>query len=83
LNWQKEDLLEVLSWVEESKQDINVVATELEYIVISELFKRCADEIRSLRHQMAELQTPRKKTKKKMVVAVDRLSQSLKSSKKD
>lgn len=83
MNWQREDILEVLSWVEESKQDINVVATELEYIVISELFKRCADEIRSLRQQLAELQTPRKKTKKKVVVAVDRPSQSLKSQKKN
>lgn len=83
MNWQREDILEVLSWVEESKQDINVVATELEYIVISELFKRCADEIRHLRHQVAELQKPRKKTKKKMVVAVDRSPQSRPSQKKD
>lgn len=60
MNWRREDILEVLSWVEDSRHDINAVTTELEYIVISELFKRCADEIRSLREQVAKLEKPKR-----------------------
>lgn len=55
MNWKREDILEVLGWVEESADDINAITTELEFIVVSELFKRCADEIRSLRAEIAEL----------------------------
>lgn len=61
MNWKKEDILEVLSWVEESKNEINAITTELEYIVVSELFKRCADEIRSLRAENQQLKSRRKK----------------------
>lgn len=61
MNWQREDILEVLSWVEESKDQINSITTELEYIVISELIKRCADEIRSLREENQRLKSRRKK----------------------
>lgn len=61
MNWQKEDILEVLSWVEDCKDQVNSITTELEYIVISELFKRCADEIRSLREENKRLKSRRKK----------------------
>jgi len=61
MNWQKEDILEVLSWVEEYKDQVNSVTTELEYIVISELIKRCADEIRFLREENKRLKSRRKK----------------------
>lgn len=61
MNWQREDILEVLSWVEESRDQINSITTELEYIVISELLKRCADEIRSLREENQRLKSRRKK----------------------
>lgn len=61
MNWKREDILEVLSWVEESRDDINGITTELEYIVVSELFKRCADEIRALREENAQLRNRRKK----------------------
>jgi ubiquinone biosynthesis protein UbiJ len=61
MNWRKEDILEVLSWVEESRDDINAITTELEYIVVSELFKRCADEIRALRVENDRLKNRRKK----------------------
>lgn len=61
MNWKKEDILEVLSWVEDSRDDINAITTELEYIVVSELFKRCADEIRSLRAENEQLKSRRRK----------------------
>jgi hypothetical protein len=61
MNWQREDILEVLSWVEDSRGDINAITTELEYIVVSELFKRCADEIRMLREENSKLKNRRKK----------------------
>ncbi len=57
MNWQREDILEVLSWVEDAGDDINSITTELEYIVISELLKRCANEIRSLREEVAYLKS--------------------------
>lgn len=61
MNWKREDILTVLAWVEESKEDINAITTELEYIVVSELFKRCADEIRMLREENYQLKNRRKK----------------------
>jgi hypothetical protein len=64
MEWQREDILEVLSWVEDSKDDVNSIATELEYIVISELFKRCADEIRSLRKEVLRLKATKSSRKK-------------------
>lgn len=60
-DWRREDILEVLSWVEDAKDDVNSIATELEYIVISELIKRCADEIRSLREENRKLKSRRKR----------------------
>jgi hypothetical protein len=61
MNWQREDILEVLSWVEDASDDVNAITTELEFIVVSELFKRCADEIRSLRAEVAELKKTRRR----------------------
>lgn len=53
--WKREDILEVLKWVEDSSHDVNSITTELEFIVVSELFKMCGDEIRSLRAEVAFL----------------------------
>jgi hypothetical protein len=55
----------VLGWVEESADDINAITTELEFIVVSELFKRCADEIRSLRAEIAELKSKKPNRRRK------------------
>lgn len=65
MNWKREDILEVLCWVEESADDINAITTELEFIVVSELFKRCADEIRSLRAEIAELKSKKPNRRRK------------------
>ena len=65
MNWQREDILEVLSWVEDAADDVNAITTELEYIVISELLKRCANEIRSLREEVAELKSKKPNRRKK------------------
>lgn len=65
MNWKREDILEVLGWVEESADDINAITTELEFIVVSELFKRCADEIRSLRAEIAELKNKKPNRRRK------------------
>jgi hypothetical protein len=62
--WQKEDILEVLQWVEDASGEIRSIATEMEFIVISELFKRCAEEIRSLRSEVAELKTKKQRRRK-------------------
>jgi hypothetical protein len=65
MNWKREDILEVLGWVEESADDINAITTELEFIVVSELFKRCADEIRSLRAEIVELKSKKPNRRRK------------------
>jgi hypothetical protein len=65
MNWKREDILEVLGWVEESADDINAITTELEFIVVSELFKRCADEIRSLRAEIAQLKSKKPNRRRK------------------
>ena len=54
-DWKREDILELLSWVEDAKDDVNSITTELEYIVISDLIKRCAVEIRALREENQRL----------------------------
>lgn len=64
MNWQREDILEVLSWVEDAADDVNAITTELEYIVISELLKRCANEIRSLREEVTSLKATKSRRKK-------------------
>lgn len=65
MNWKREDILEVLGWVEESADDINAITTELEFIVVSELFKRCADEIRNLRAEIVELKSKKPNRRRK------------------
>lgn len=60
IGWQREDILEVLGWCEEDKNTINSIATETEFIVISELLKRCAQEIRHLREENQKLKRKRK-----------------------
>lgn len=54
-DWQREDILEVLSWCEEASDDLDTITTELEFIVVSHLLKRCANEIRHLRKELEEL----------------------------
>jgi ubiquinone biosynthesis protein UbiJ len=65
MNWRKEDILEVLSWVEQSGNEINSITTEFEYIVVSELFKRCADEIKFLRSENEKLNRRKKRANRK------------------
>lgn len=54
-DWQREDILEVLSWCEDAADDMDTITTELEYIVVSHLLKRCASEIKYLRREVEEL----------------------------
>lgn len=54
-DWQKEDILEVLSWCEDASDDMDTITTELEFIVVSQLLKRCADEIKYLRKEIEGL----------------------------
>ena len=65
MNWRKEDILEVLSWVEQSGNEINSITTEFEYIVVSELLKRCADEIKFLRSENEKLNRRKKRANRK------------------
>jgi hypothetical protein len=60
IGWQREDILEVLGWCEEDKNTINAITTETEFILISELLKRCAQEIRYLREENQKLKRKRK-----------------------
>lgn len=64
-DWQKEDILEVLAWCEDSADDMDTITTELEFIVVSQLLRECASEIKKLRRQVEELKhgkTRRKST---------------------
>lgn len=54
-DWQREDILEVLEWCEDAADDLDTITTELEFILISQLLKRCAEEIKELRQQVEEL----------------------------
>lgn len=60
MDWKREDILEVLGWCEEDKNTINSITTETEFILISELLKRCAQEIRHLREENQKLKRKRK-----------------------
>ena len=60
-DWQKEDILEVLSWCDDAADHMDTITTELEYIVVSQLLKRCADEIKHLRHENDKLRIKRKR----------------------
>jgi hypothetical protein len=54
-DWHKEDILEVLSWCDDAADDMDTITTELEFIVVSHLLKRCASEIKHLRKEVEEL----------------------------
>lgn len=60
IGWQREDILDVLGWCEADKNTINSITTETEFILISELLKRCAQEIRELREENYKLKRKRK-----------------------
>lgn len=60
IGWQREDILDVLGWCEADKNTINSITTETEFILISELLKRCAQEIRELREENQKLKRKRK-----------------------
>ena len=60
-DWQREDILEVLSWCEDAGDDMDTITTELEFIVVSELLKRCAQEIKHLRYENAKLKSKKRK----------------------
>ena len=63
-DWQREDILDVLAWCEDSADDMDTITTELEYIVVSHLLKRCANEIKHLRREVEELKHGKGKSKK-------------------
>jgi hypothetical protein len=54
-DWQREDILEVLAWCEDAADDMDTITTELEFIVVSHLLKRCASEIKHLRKEVEDL----------------------------
>lgn len=60
-NWQREDILDVLSWCEDAADDLDTITTELEFIVVSELLKRCAQEIKHLRQDNERLRLKKRK----------------------
>lgn len=62
-DWKREDILDVLSWCEDCADDMDTITTELEFIVVSQLLRECANEIKKLRKQVEELQDgkPRRK----------------------
>jgi hypothetical protein len=60
-DWQREDILEVLAWCEDAADDMDTITTELEFIVVSQLLKRCADEIKILRYENEQLKSKKRK----------------------
>lgn len=56
MNWKTRDILDVLSCADAISDHDIAIATEREYIPISELLKRCSDEINFLRFVIKELQ---------------------------
>ena len=66
IGWEREDILEVLGWCEADRNVINSIATETEFILISELLKRCAQEIRELRDDNERLRNVSRQKAKKM-----------------
>jgi hypothetical protein len=61
IGWEREDILEVLGWCEADKNTINSITTETEFIIVSELLKRCAQEIRELREENSRLRKRKRK----------------------
>lgn len=66
IGWEREDILEVLGWCEADRNIINSITTETEFILISELLKRCAQEIRELRDDNERLRNASRQKAKKM-----------------
>lgn len=66
IGWEREDILEVLGWCEADRNTINSITTETEFILISELLKRCAQEIRELREDNERLRNVSRQKAKKM-----------------
>jgi hypothetical protein len=66
IGWEREDILEVLGWCEEDRNTINSITTETEFILISELLKRCAEEIQFLREENERLRNGSRKKAKTM-----------------
>lgn len=65
IGWEREDILEVLGWCEADRSIINSITTETEFILMSELLKRCAQEIKKLRDENERLKNgSRQKAKK-------------------
>ena len=60
-DWRREDILEVLAWCEEAADDMDTITTELEYIVVSQLLKRCAEEIKQLRKEVKGLKNVKRR----------------------
>ena len=54
-DWQREDILDVLAWCEDAADDLDTITTELEFIVVSHLLKRCSEEIKHLRKEVEVL----------------------------
>lgn len=66
IGWEREDILEVLGWCEADRNAINSITTETEFILISELLRRCAQEIRELRDDNERLRNASRQKAKKM-----------------
>lgn len=66
IGWEREDILEVLGWCEADRNIINSITTETEFILMSELLKRCAQEIRHLRDDNERLRNAGRQKAKKM-----------------
>ena len=66
ISWEREDILEVLGWCEADRNIINSITTETEFILMSELLKRCAQEIRHLRDDNERLRNASRQKAKKM-----------------
>ena len=60
-DWQREDILDVLSWCEDAADDLDTITTELEFIVVSHLLKRCSEEIKHLRKENERLRLKKRK----------------------
>ena len=66
IGWEREDILEVLGWCEADRNIINSITTETEFILMSELLKRCAQEIKYLRDDNERLRNASRQKAKKM-----------------
>ena len=56
-DWVREDLLVVLNDCKDAVFDTDTITTEFEFIMVGELLKRCATEIKHLRKEVEELKS--------------------------